>query len=91
MDGFFVVNVVRTKQNVVVPAKWIYRIEEQLEKFINNALNANQPHLCFWTTNPDAFIGGIPNGKFKPNFQVNVNQNSSEGCFEVKIVKYKGK
>lgn len=91
MDGFFVVNIARSKENIVLPAKWIHKIEDQLEKFINNGANSNQPHLCFWTDNTAAYDGGIPNGRYEPNFHANVVQSlpTTDGCFEAYIVKYK--
>lgn len=85
---YFVVYLVPLKKNVVIPASWIYGIGDQLEKFINLGMNHNQWFLCYYSTNPDAFIDDQlkePNENFEADFAIDlitkINTVQFEGVF----------
>lgn len=59
--------------NVVIPAEWIYDIENHFEKFINFSLNSNQWFLCYYTTKPNAFSDDHrPDENIVPDFRLNL-------------------
>lgn len=93
MAGFMVISIVNSNQVIVVPKNWIYEIDDNWEKFMNNGLNTTQTFLCYWSSQ-DGALGedGVPNHKHKPNFDVNIENNFPciEGCFHIKLLKYKG-
>lgn len=92
---YFVVYIEKLKKDVILPHKWINGIRKQFEKFVNGTLKGPQLFLCYFTTNPDAFVDGRPDVNFVPNFDVmveNINQDGTfDGCFYGKIKKYRSK
>lgn len=81
-----------SKNFVVIPERWIRDIEAQREKFLNNGLNGNQMHMCFWTNCTEARnSNGVIRLDFAPNFDSGlINKFPAEGCYLCKIVKAKG-
>lgn len=72
---FFVVFLPPLRKNVIIPANWIYNIEDHLEKFINNGLNKNQWFLFYYTTKPQAFVNNAndqPDEDFTPDFTLDL-------------------
>lgn len=89
---YFIVYLLDSQTKIVIPDHWIRDIETQREKFLNNGLNKNQIHVCFWT---NCSAARHPNGvirlDFAPNFNAGfTNTFPSEGCYKCQIIKAKG-
>lgn len=93
---YFVIYIVSADEFVVIPENWIWQFEPQKEKFLNNGLNRNQRHVCFWTDNPAA---RNPNGTIKLDFDprlshyLNIGFNNlfpDDGCYLCLIVRANG-
>lgn len=68
---YFVVFLPPLKKRVIIPAKWIFDVGEQLEKFINNGLNSNQWFLCYYSSKPEVFYDNHePNENYIPDFTI---------------------
>lgn len=94
-SDYFVVYFELFKQNKIVPSKWIEKIDDHIEKFLNYGLNSSQRFRCYYTDNSNAFDeNGCPKGDWEPNFNLEIVQNSngggpSNGCYVVKLMKFK--
>lgn len=89
-----VVSIVGSNKLVVVPINWIMDINRNWEKFTNYGLNTNQKFVCYWSSRDDACDENVvPNNKFAPNFDANMADHFPciDGCFNVKLIKFKGK
>lgn len=96
MTMFFVMYLPTLKKNVIIPIEWINDVENHVEKFINNGLNRNQWFLCYYTTNPTAFVDDQPNKNYIPDFTLALvtkfNPNGEfDGCFHGKLVHFNRK
>lgn len=83
---FFVVYFACAKQHFVVPAVYIYHLDEVFQKFMNYSCNSNQKYLCYYPLN-----GYENNVGIEPNFVAEISEiieNDKEFCFIGKIVKY---
>lgn len=90
---YYVVYLIESQQNVVLPINWVRDGENHLEKFVNRfTLNSNQTYLCFYTEEGDAWIDNEPNPNFLPNFNLEVDNVvfPMTGCYFGKLVKFKG-
>lgn len=93
---YFVVYLDLLKKNVIIPARWINEIACHFEKFINQSINKNQWHLCYYTTNANAFINGVPDKSYEPDFSIDLvkqinSDGTFDGCFFGLLVHFKGK
>lgn len=94
-SDYFVVNFELFKQNKIVPCKWIEKIDEHIEKFLNYGMNSSQRFRCYYTDNQNAFDeNGCPKGDWEPDFDLETIQNSngdgpSNGCYVIKLIKFK--
>lgn len=93
---YFIVYFVKPKLHTIVPKTWIQEVDIHWEKFVNNSLNRNQKHLCFYSEEPGAMIDRNdqvkePNAYFIPDF--NLPQNNefpAEGCYVENLICFKG-
>lgn len=86
---YFVVFILQIKEYRVVPYSWILDVHSHMEKFINNGLNSNRRFYTFWTTEPAAFdCNGMPQLKYRPDFNAGFNLFPTEGWYECKIRKF---
>lgn len=87
---YFVVYVLQTKQNLVVPASWISSADKLIEHFINYSINSNKSFLFYWTGNPQAFHGnGLPRFEYKPNVHaVSTNEFPKEGWYRCQMKRF---
>lgn len=81
---FFAVYLVRFKRYIVVPKNWIHDLS--FEKHVNYSINRNQKYHVFYTASADAFINGVPNGNFAPDF----NGEIGVDCHICKLAKFFG-
>lgn len=89
---YFVVYLLPSKQNVVVPENWIREFDIHLEKFFNCGLNSSQKYVCFWTNNSAARNNGILQLNFQPDFNAPFSPTfPAEGFYKCMIRKAKGK
>lgn len=94
---FFVVFLPVLKRNVVLPAAWIEKIDDHLEKFMNYSVNSSQSFRCYYTTNELAFDNeGRPKEDISPDFSLDLItkielNDDFDGCFTGKIKKFKCK
>lgn len=82
---FYVVYLIESKRNVILPVHWVDGNQNQLEKFINYGVNNNQKHRCYFNNNRNLF-------DIQPNFDdfpVGNSHFPDEGCYIGKIVKFK--
>lgn len=70
---YYIVFILVPKEFIVIPEHWIRDIETQ-KKCLNNGLNRNQRHVCYWKN-----LG--ENGRealdFPPNFDAGFYINST--------------
>lgn len=84
---YYVVYFSVAKKHLVVPRNWIYQSKKVLEKFVNNAINANQKHLCYWRNEKNE--NGEPRGE--PNFNAPISNefsSNNEMCFFGKVKRF---
>lgn len=90
---FLIVYLRDPKVNVVLPHTWVYGINNQWKKFLNNAINQNQVHMCFYSEQQAVLDSqGQPNMEFIPNWQ-QVTTNAifpAEGLYYANLVTFKG-
>lgn len=89
---FYVIYLPNARRNVVIPNKWIFNHEKQMNKDMFHGINPNQTVLCYFS--PNAYNGnGEPNPDFPPNFAMpaDVTDFPNEGCFKAKIKTFRGK
>lgn len=89
---YYIIYLLDTQRFEVVPENWIRDIETHYEKFLNNGLNKNQVHVCFWTNSTAV---RDPNGvirlDFAPDFNARLGSTfPADGCYLCKIIKAKG-
>lgn len=73
-----VVKICKYRKLLCVPLRYIYKFD--LAKSLNNRINRNQEHLCFWSNDQNK----------QPNFGLPVShrfQRSTDACFKVKLLK----
>lgn len=89
---YFIVYLLESGTFEVIPENWIRDMEPQREKFLNNGLNRNQMHVCFWTNGTAARNqNGVIRLNFSPDFNVRFgNIFPTDGCYLCLIVKAKG-
>lgn len=78
------------KKKVVIPAKWIKEIDDQMEKFINRSLNSAQEFLVYYSDAVDE--NGRPDEKTDGKFFFDKDSSvfPNEGCYSAQLVKAKG-
>lgn len=84
---YYVVFLVKPRKYIVIPHNWLRDGDNLImEKFINQGLNSNQKHLCFWSE--EGFDGA-------PNFNANVADEFPSGeqqaCYICYVLKFKCK
>lgn len=93
---YFVAYLVAPMLHTIVPKNWIHEIDKHWAKFVNNSINRNQKHLCFYSEQPGAMIDRNdrfkePNASFNPNFNLSQeNVFPAEGCYVAHLICYKG-
>lgn len=96
-EYFFVVHFQIINKNKIVPSRWIYEIDQHIEKFFNYGMNSSQRFRCYYTSNPSAFDEkGCPKIDWEPDFNLAMVQNLDgnelvNGCYVVKLLKCKRK
>lgn len=89
---FYVVYLLDFGENIVIPYTWVNNPNETLQKFIRNAINPGQIHLCFYGDHENAVVMGeqIPNEDYKPNFfsALSCMYPCNEGLFHCNVIKY---
>lgn len=93
---YFIVFLQALRKNVILPASWIYEVEDHFEKFMNKSINSTQWFLCYYTDKNSAFINGCPDEKFEPDFDKNIINKinpgeSFDGCFLGRLTQFKRK
>lgn len=84
------------KLHVIIPKTWIMEVDKHWEKFVNNSINRNQKHLCFYSERPGAMIDREddekePDTNYVPDFTLDrCNIFPTEGCYTANLVTYKG-
>lgn len=84
------------KLYAIIPKTWVKDIDKHWEKFVNNSINRNQKHLCFYSELPGAMIDREdgekePNANCVPKFTFGQsNIFPAEGCYAAYLNKYKG-
>lgn len=91
---FFIVFLCEPKVNVVILHNWIYEIEKQWAKFLNNSINRNQKYLCYYSEELCALDArGRPNINWMPDWR-NVIASTTvfpeAGFYHGKLISYKG-
>lgn len=82
---FYIVYLIESKRNCILPVHWVDGNENQLEKFFNYGINNNQKYRCYFNNNRNIF-------DIQPNFDDFPIGNSNfpeEGCYVGKIIKFK--
>lgn len=89
---FFIAYFPRIKKNVIVPLNWVKGIDDHKEKFWNYGVNSTQTFLCFYTNDPNAFDGNVPQNNFPPKFGSRMRSDlNGDGCFIANLKKFKRK
>lgn len=89
---YLIVFIVRWQTFAVIPEKWLYDIEKQMEKFCNISINVTQWHTCFWTDSQHARdVEDNILENFEPNFNASWNNEfPHEGCYFCQVVRARG-
>lgn len=69
------------KKVIAVPMKYVYKFD--IAKGLNNRINRNQVHLCFWSSDPEK----------EPRFDLPISNRFDrqvDSCFKVKLLKVFG-
>lgn len=77
-----VVKILKYPKLLTVPLHYIYKFD--VAKSLNNRINRNQKHLCFWSDDHQKV----------PNFDLPIAKRfvrAQDSCFEVNLVKVFGK
>lgn len=87
---YFIVYLIRQKQNVIFPITWVRENEKNLENFVNDGLNSNHTYYCFWSHNDGAIKENVePNAAYSPRFNIGLeNTFPNEGCYLGKIIHF---
>lgn len=90
---YFVVFILQTRQNQIVPYSWIKDLNEFIERFINNGVNSNIDFEVFWTHRSDAFDqNGLPRSDYPTNPTASKqSQFPFEGWYPCRIRKFRGR
>lgn len=89
---YFVAYLPKIKRNIILPLNWVKDIDDHIEKFMNYGVNSSQTFLCFYTNDPAAFDGNIPQNNFVPKFNSRMRGDlNGDGCFITKLKKYNRK
>lgn len=86
---FLVVYSIRSRNFLVLPAKWVKNHEKVMEKSMNYSINTNQVHRCFFSNNIDE--NGLTD--IQPNFQAQLAHEvllNGDSCFLGLLVKFFG-
>lgn len=86
---FYIVHLKEPKKYAVIPFHWLHDgTSKMLQKFVNNGLNSNQTHLCYWAEEVDV----VDYAAHFPNFQANIsnefpcrNNEATCHCFVLKF------
>lgn len=89
---WYVVHLIKSGENVAIPEKWIRRIDDHIEGFLNCRINTAQVFLIYFSNKEEAMMQGMPNENFPPKFYMDVDgQFPTEGCYTARILKAKSK
>lgn len=77
MDLYFVAKLCKFKKIVVVPLKYIFKLD--LAKSLNYRINRNQKHILFWSTDLSK----------EPNFTLPLDArfDENDACFYARFLK----
>lgn len=77
-----VAKICKYRKIICVPLHYVYMLD--LAKSLNNRINRNQEHLCFWSDDVNK----------QPNFDLPISHHFDppiDSCFKVKLLKVLGK
>lgn len=88
---YYIVYLIKPQKYAVIPFHWLRDGDSSiLEKFVNNGLNSNQTHLCYYSRR----VGAVQDAAHVPNFNVNVSSqfpcNDDDACYRCFVLKFKG-
>lgn len=92
---YFIVFLVKPRENVVVPHTWIKDMDLYIEGFMNHSVNSNRKFKVFWSVKPEASDAkGIPLASYKRftlNERVypNVHRFPNEGVYDGQIRRFR--
>lgn len=67
---FFIVNILSSKTNVIIPKAWVFGIENQWEQLVNNGIRRNEQFVCFYSEQQHVFDDqGRPNEEYIPKWE----------------------
>lgn len=90
---YFIVYLLATKKNEIVPHSWLREMSSHLETFINYGFNSNRKYVVFWTNKSEAFdVNGIPLTNYPPNIHAGLSSTfPNEGWYLCHIKRFKCK
>lgn len=90
---YFIVFLLPTRKNIVVPYSWIDAVHLHIEHFVNYGVNSNIKIKVFWTNKSEAFdANGTPRIDYEPNFNAgSSNIFPNEGWYFGLLRKFKCK
>lgn len=88
---FFVVYSINVQKFFIIPSTWV--MDLVWENHVNRSLNKNQFYRCYWTSNQVAWINGVPDRSFRPDFMAPIGTifPSDENCYICRLSDYAGK
>lgn len=79
---WYVVHILKPKKTCVVPGKWVKKISDQMENFINNSLNKTFKFLVYYSKEPECRMDGRPIPEYEPKFYMDIDGDfPTEGCY----------